>query len=353
MQTQKLRPVLQAVLAALLFGISTPISKLLLNNIEPLPLAAFLYLGSGMGLGIYVLVRKLLIKSEPREAPLTKKEFPWLLGVVVFGGIIAPVVLMLSLDASPASTASLLLNFECVATSVIAAIVFKESLGKRIIVSIVLITAASIVLSWDAGNKWGVSLGSLGVLVTCICWGIDNNFTRNISLKNPYTIVIIKGLGAGLFSLLLALGLGSAVPDIKSILAAMLLGFFSYGFSIVLFVLAMRNLGSARTSAIFGAAPFIGALLSFFIFKSVPNREFLISLPLMALGIVMIIIDNHEHRHTHERLEHNHKHHHPDEHHCHAHEGEGSVDQITHTHLHTHENVEHEHKHYPDIHHRH
>jgi drug/metabolite transporter (DMT)-like permease len=260
---------------------------------------------------------------------------------------------MTSLKITPASTAALLLNFEGVSTTLIALFFFKESIGRRIWIAVLCITAASILLSWDFSNQWGVSIGALGVLGACVCWGIDNNFTRNISAKNPYTIVILKGFGAGLFSLFLTLILKYHIPQIKVIILAMILGCFSYGLSIVLFVLAMRNLGSARTSAFFATSPFIGAILAFILYQDVPNSMFIIALPIMILGTFFLLKEDHNHKHIHQHLIHEHRHCHNDNHHNHTHL-HGEIPQSGyHSHVHEHEELMHDHPHAPDIHHRH
>lgn len=353
MNKLRIYPAMQAILAAILFGVSAPLSKILLGNIEPVPLASFLYLGSGIGLFLYQLVNYIIVRQNFAEASLSKKDAPWLLGAIIIGGVIAPIVLMLSLQKTPASTASLLLNFEGVATTMIALVVFKENIGRKVGIAVGLITLSSILLSWDFSNQWGLSFGALGVILACVCWGIDNNFTRNISSKNPFTIVTIKGIGAGFFSLLLSFLLKSSMPDLKIIFGAMLLGFFSYGLSIVLFVLAMRNLGSARTSAFFGTAPFIGSALSFLIYGSAPNAMFAIALPIMIVGTVLLIEDRHEHMHLHEQVKHDHKHTHNDEHHDHMHKDITASSDISHSHVHEHDALYHTHQHMPDIHHRH
>jgi drug/metabolite transporter (DMT)-like permease len=260
---------------------------------------------------------------------------------------------MSGLRITPASTASLLLNFEGVATALIAALFFSEYIGKRVWGALVLITSASILLSLDFTSQWGFSTGAIGIIFACFCWGIDNNFTRNISLKNPFSIVVIKGFSAGLFSLFLALLLKNPIPSLKIILFAMLLGCFSYGFSLVLFVVALRNLGSARTSAFFGTAPFIGAALAFILFKGVPNIMFIISLSVMIAGTILLLREEHSHKHFHEYIAHEHRHSHTDGHHNHPHIPQEVVESGYHSHFHIHEPMEHEHPHVPDIHHRH
>ncbi len=342
-----------AILSAVLFGVSAPLSKLLLREIDPIPLVAFLYIGSGAGLWIFQRLERLIAKQEHEEASLSKKDIPWLVGAILSGGVIAPILLMFSLRITPASTASLLLNFEGVATALIAGLFFSEYIGKRVWISILLITLASILLSWNFTGQWGLSIGAIGIIFACFCWGIDNNFTRNISSKNLFSIVIIKGFSAGFFSLFLSLLLKNSIPDLKIILLVMLLGCLSYGFSLVLFVLALRNIGSSRTSAFFGTAPFIGAALSFILFKDTPNIMFIISLPLMIAGAVFLLKEKHSHKHFHEYVAHEHMHNHRDGHHNHSHKSGEVPESGYHSHFHIHEPLEHEHSHVPDIHHRH
>ena len=346
----KFPAILLALLAALLFGISAPLSKLLLSDIAPMPLASLLYIGCGFGVLLFKLVKAAIHGKEKTEAAMTKKDIPWLAGIILAGGVAAPVILMYSLKVTPAATASLLLNFEAVATAFIAAIFFKESLGKRVWISIALITAAAIVLSWTGSGKWGISLGAIGIIAACILWGLDNNLTRNVSSNDPLITAIVKGFGAGIVSLILAFATASVFPSLSLILLAMLLGAFSYGISIVLFIIAMRHLGAARTSAFFGTAPFIGSIISIIVFGEIPALQFYISLPLMIAGAVLILRERHHHRHTHELIEHDHKHEHDDLHHGHLHENGFTGE---HTHMHIHTQIEHEHAHMPDIHHRH
>jgi drug/metabolite transporter (DMT)-like permease len=344
---------IQALLAAVLFGASAPIAKLLLGMIEPIPLAGFLYLGSGVGLLLFRGIQHSAGQSARVEAGITKADIPWLTGAILAGGVAAPIILMFSLRTTPAATASLLLNFEGVATALIAALVFKEAIGGRIWWAVVCITVASVLLSLNLSGEWGISLGALGVLCTCALWGLDNNFTRNISAKDPLSIVIIKGLGAGGFSLILALILQTSFPKPLAVLGAMLLGSLSYGISIALFILAMRDLGAARTSAFFGTAPFVGALISFLLFQEFPNMPFMISLPIMIVGAVLLLGEEHAHKHVHAVIEHDHRHKHDDRHHSHDHE-EGEIPTNGyHSHPHIHEAIEHMHPHKPDIHHRH
>lgn len=354
MDKTKIYPISQVILASVLFGASAPLSKILLGQIEPIPLASFLYLGSGIGLLLLQIFFTIAKKQSISEASLKKSDIPWLTGAIIAGGVIAPIILMISLKITPASTTSLLLNFEGVATTLIAVLFFKESVGKSLWKAIACITLASIILSWDFSNQWGFSIGSLGIIFACICWGMDNNFTRNISSKNPFTIVTVKGLAAGSFSLFLAFLLNNNLPNINSIFFTMILGFFCYGLSIVLFVFGMRELGSARASALFGTAPFVGSILSFIICGDTPNVMFFISLPIMVIGAALLLKEDHKHSHIHEYIEHEHKHCHTDNHHNHNHNDEIPIcANGYHVHSHIHEEIEHSHDHTPEIHHRH
>jgi len=345
-------PVLQALLAAVLFGSSTPISKLLLSDVDPVPLAGILYLGSGIGAALLLLFKKFDPVSKKKEANLSLTDIPWMIGAVFAGGVAAPIILLFSLQVTPAASASLLLNFESVATTIIAMIVFKEAVDKRILMAMISITLASILLSWDGNNNWGLSIGALGILGACFFWGMDNNFTRKISAKNPLSLVAIKGIGAGSFSLILALILRKPLPGIEIILLAALIGFVCYGISIALFIRAMRSLGASRTSTLFGAAPFVGMSLSIVIFNMVPNGLFWATIPLLLAGMYLMFSEQHDHTHKHEPDEHEHCHMHPDSHHIHEHENEVAFEG-EHSHWHMHEELEHCHSHTPDIHHWH
>lgn len=344
-------PSLLAIVAAILFGISTPFSKVLLGDMDSIVLAACLYLGSGLGAAIF-LVFSAQIHWPSQEAKLNQGDMGWMLGSVLSGGVAAPIVLLFGLKITPASTASLLLNFEGIATTLIAALVFKEAVGKRIIAAMGLMTLASVLISWTGNQGWGVSLGMLGIIAACIFWGIDNNLTRNISAKNPLMIVMIKGLGAGIFSLILSLLLGRTLPDIGHFFLALALGFISYGMSIALFIRALRGLGTARTSTLFSAAPFIGALASLLFLHETPQGLFFAAALLMLLGAWLMLSENHSHRHFHLPESHEHRHSHPDPHHEHLHPDQ-PVFTGEHSHWHEHSPLEHDHTHTPDTHHRH
>jgi drug/metabolite transporter (DMT)-like permease len=285
-----------AVLGAVLFGASAPLSKVLLEQVDPVLLAGLLYLGSGLGLLIFKTVGS--FSGLPGGKPLEYKDTPWLAGAVLAGGVAAPIALMLGLRATPAATASLLLNFESVSTTLLAATFFHEYIGKRVWLAIIIVTAASIILTFSISGL-GISAGALGIILACILWGTDNNLTRNISSKDPLSIGIVKGLVAGAFSFILAMLLGASFPALPLVLVTMLLGSVSYGLSIALFILAMRDIGAARASAWLGTAPFAGVIISFLIFRSSPDVNFLISLPLMALGAILLFGEEHAHTHIH------------------------------------------------------
>jgi drug/metabolite transporter (DMT)-like permease len=345
MKSSNLPFVLQALTAAVFFGASAPIAKLLLgDDIAPIYLAAFLYLGSGTGTFLTRLTQR--IRTKDSEADIKSADIKWLAGAIISGGILAPIILMISLQNTPASTASLLLNFEGVGTTVIALLFFKEAIGRRAWAAIIVITLASIFLSTNFNEGFGISFGALGIILACVLWGLDNNFTRNISGKDPLAIVAWKGLVAGTFSFFLAFFLGNQLPSLSIILYTLLLGFISYGLSTMLFIRSMRGLGAARTSALYGTAPLAGVLLSIVIFGELPSFFFIIAAILMIGGAWLLINENHEHTHSHTAMIHEHSHSHDA---SHAHDDSKGV----HSHEHEHPAEEHEHDHMPDIHHRH
>ncbi len=345
MKSSTLPFILQALLAAVFFGASAPIAKLLLGDIAPIFLASFLYLGSGTGTFLVKLTQRM--RSKEAEAGIKPPDIKWLAGAIISGGILAPIILMISLKNTPASTASLLLNFEGVGTTLIALLFFKEAISRRAWTAIIVITLASIFLSTNFESGFGLSLGALGIIVACVLWGVDNNFTRNISGKDPLAIVAWKGLVAGTFSFFLALFLGNPFPSLTTILYTLVLGFISYGLSTILFIHSMRGLGAARTSALYGTAPLAGVLLSIVIFGEFPSFLFIIAAMMMIGGALLLINEQHGHAHVHTALMHEHSHSHKDPSHGHA-----DVDEF-HSHEHEHPAEEHEHDHMPDIHHRH
>ena len=342
MRSKNLIYFLQALLAAIFFGASAPIAKLLLGDIAPVVLASFLYLGSGTGIALTKMTQR-----KGTEAGIQRADVKWLAGAIISGGILAPIILMISLQNTTASTASLLLNFEGVGTTLLAWLFFKEAISRRAWMAIIVITLASIFLSTDFSGGFGLSLGALGIILACVLWGADNNFTRNISGKDPLVIVAWKGLVAGTFSFILAWLLGNPFPSFITILGTLFLGFFSYGLSTLLFIRSMRGLGAARTSALYGTAPLAGVALSIFMFGEFPSFFFIIAAILMVGGALLLIHENHSHSHVHTAIFHEHGHRHDDG--MHGHDNTKDV----HSHGHEHPEEEHDHDHMPDIHHRH
>jgi drug/metabolite transporter (DMT)-like permease len=342
-----------AIAAAVLFGASAPFAKLLLADAAPQLLAGFLYLGSGLGLGI-VWLRGRYSAERARESPLTRRNIPWLAGAIVFGGVLGPLLLMIGLTRTPASGASLLLNLEGVFTALLAWFVFRENFDRRIALGMLSIVAGGLALSWEGRGVWGGSAGPLAVTGACLCWAIDNNLTQKVSAGDPVQIAMLKGLVAGSVNTAIAFLLGASLPAAPRVAGALALGFFSYGVSLVFFVLALRHLGTARTGAYFSTAPFVGAVLSLAIFRERPTPLFIVAAALMALGVWLHITERHEHEHEHAALDHDHAHVH-DRHHQHAHSADDPpvTDPVPHTHRHRHEQLVHSHAHYPDIHHRH
>ena len=344
MSTGDKRGVFAALAAALLFGAGTPFAKLLLGPVSPWLLAGLLYLGSGTGLAIWFLLNR-----SPR-VQLRSDEFRWLAGAVISGGMVAPALLMWGLVNMPASGASLLLNAEGVLTALLAWFVFRENFDRRIALGMGLIVAGALVLSWPKEISIGATLPSLAVVGACLFWAIDNNLTRKVSLLDASFIAMTKGLVAGVVNTTIALLLGSALPSTLTILAAAAVGLLSYGVSLILFVVALRYLGTARSGAYFSTAPFAGAAIAVVGMGEPVTLELLIAGTLMGLGVWLHITERHEHEHHHELLEHDHEHEH-DEHHQHEHSM--PVDGVRHTHFHLHATRTHAHPHYPDAHHQH
>jgi drug/metabolite transporter (DMT)-like permease len=340
-----------ALLAALLFGASAPLAKIFLQALSPMELAGALYLGSGVGLGIWRLARSVRRKTPKREAALKSSDWPWLIGAIISGGAVAPVLLMAGLATTPASSTSLLLNLEGVLTALIAWFAFRENFDRRILVGMIAIVAGGLLLSWKPSEAVGLSWGALAIVGACLCWAIDNNLTRSVSGSDPAEIAMLKGLSAGTVNLFIGLALAGKAPTISPLMGAGLLGFLSYGLSLTCFVFALRDLGTARTSAYFSTAPFIGVLLALLLLQEVPSILFWPALLLMIFGVWMHLTEHHEHDHLHEALEHEHPHRH-DEHHQHEHPATDPPGE-PHLHWHRHERMVHRHPHVPDLHHRH
>lgn len=315
--------VLLALLAAVFYAINTPFSKVLLNHISPTLMAAFLYIGAGVGVGIMYLFH---IKNEEKSERLTKKDLPYTIGMIVLD-IAAPIFLMIGISMGTASNASLLGNFEIVATTLIALLIFKEKVSGKLWIAIGFITLSSIVLSFEGSGSFQFSIGSLFVVLATCCWGLENNCTRKISDKSTHEIVLLKCIFSGGGSFIIAMILGERLPEGKYIAAVMLLGFVAYGLSIFLYIRAQRDLGAAKTSAYYAVAPFVGSFLAFIVNGEKLEAAYFIGLALMMVGTVFVVYDtmvkHHFHGHTHTIV--------------HTHNG------VIHTHVITHE---HDHNHF-------
>jgi drug/metabolite transporter (DMT)-like permease len=338
------RGVQSALLAAVLFGVGTPVAKLLLGDVSPWLLAGLLYCGSGLGLGLIRWIRHM------PAARLQRRELPPLVGAVVLGGVIGPVLLMLGLFNMPASGASLLLNAEGVFTAVLAWWVFKENVDGRIALGMLAIVAGAVVLSVPSGANLGSPWPALAVLGACLAWGLDNNLTRKLALHDATWLACVKGAVAGPVNLLLAFTLGAQMPGPWSVAAAITVGFVAYGVSLVLFIVGMRHVGTARAGAYYAIAPFLGAVVAVALGDKV-TWPMLLAATLMATGVWLHLTERHHHRHVHPPGIHDQWHTH-DEHHQHEHtEPVGAGPR--HKHKHAHQLIAHSHDHYPDIDHRH
>lgn len=346
-----MKGIVYALCAACLFGASTPVAKALLPQVEPALMAGLLYLGSGIGLGAFWLWRTLRTTVTTHEAALTRRDVPWLLGAIASGGVAGPLLLMWGLAATPASSASLLLNLEGVFTALLAWFAFKENFNFRIAAGMALITLGGLALSWAGRPETGLPWASVAIVAACLAWAVDNNLTRKISGGDPVQIAVLKGLVAGGVNTVLTLSFGAKMPALPLALATGVVGLLGYGVSLTLFVLALRHLGTARTGAYFSIAPFVGAALSVVFLGDVLTIGFGIAAVLMALGVWLHLTERHEHEHQHEAMDHDHLHTH-DEHHQHDHDPDVPADE-PHSHPHRHEPMIHSHPHYPDIHHRH
>jgi len=333
------------IASALLFGAGTPVAKLLLGPVSPWLLAGLLYAGSGLGLGLYRLIRR------APKVHLTRGEILPLAGAILFGGIAGPVLLMFGLANMPSSGASLLLNAEGVFTAVLAWVVFRENVDTRIAIGMACIIAGAVVLSIPTGASLGTLWPTLAILAACLCWGIDNNLTRKVALNDATWLAAVKGGVAGPVNLGLAFALGASVPPVWSIAAAMGVGLLAYGVSLVLFIVALRHLGTARAGAYYSVAPFFGAVLAVILGAQI-TVPLVVAAVLMAVGVVLHLTERHEHEHTHEAVTHTHWHRHDDGHHDHDHP-EPVAAGTWHRHEHEHVAVTHTHPHYPDSQHRH
>ena len=330
---------LYAILAAALYAINVPLSKLLLNYVEPTMMASFLYLGAGLGLLLYGLAEKIAGKETNRES-LTKKELPYTIAMVVLD-IVAPILLMKGITMTNSANVSLLNNFEIVATSIIALVIFKEVISRRLWIAILLVTIASVILSFEGMGAFEFNGGSLFVLGACLCWGFENNCTKMISNKSSVEIVVIKGTFSGLGSFLFAFIQGERIPAIQWIICVLVLGFVAYGLSIHFYIMAQKELGAAKTSAYYSIAPFLGVAFSMILLNDRPSVQFYVGLFIMIISTYFMVKDTIELQHTHEHEHtHTHEHSHGDVIHTHEH-----VHVHTHIHTHNEDSNKHDHEH--------
>ena len=342
------RGILLALASAVLFGASTPFAKALLGSVDPWLMAGLLYIGAGLGLAVLHVSRRAL-RLPAVEAPLRRPDLSWLAVVILFGGVLGPLLLMLGLARTSAAATSLLLNLEGLATMGIAWVVYHENVDRRLLLGAFAILAGAVLLSWRgaASFRWSELL----IAGACLCWGIDNNLTRKLSSSDPVEIAMLKGLVAGAVNLGLALNHGATLPSARTVAAVGSVGFLGYGVSLALFVLGLRHLGTARTGAYFSLAPFVGAVLAVAMLGEPLSAQLVIAGGLMGFGLWLHIAERHEHEHLHEPMEHEHRHRH-DEHHQHGHAATDPPGE-PHTHWHRHVRLVHRHPHYPDLHHRH
>ena len=332
MDRRKIIASLYAVLAAVFYAINMPASKVLLNKVEPTLMASFLYFGAGVGIGIIYFLNN--SKSKENEK-LTRNDLPYTIGMIVLD-IIAPILLMFGLTNTTSANASLLNNFEIVATSIIALFIFKEAITKWLWIAIFLITISSMLLSFENLSSLKFSWGSIFVLLAAVCWGFENNCTRNISSKNTYEIVMLKGIFSGLGSFIIAMIMGESVPSVKYIMIVLTLGFVAYGLSIFFYIRAQNELGAAKTSAYYAIAPFVGTFLSFVFLKEILTVNYIIALIIMIMGSSIIVIDTmmveNANMHTHTFV--------------HTHDGSTQSHIIKHSHEHSHLGKDIKHKHF-------
>ena len=336
---------LAALVAAALFGAGTPASKWLLDSISPWLMAGLLYLGCGLGLTLYRLL------TRPPAVSMAPAEWGWLIAAVLAGGVAGPVLLMFGLTGMPAASTALLLNAESVFTALLAWVFFHENVDRRIALGMLSIVAGAVLLSWPAHLQFSSLWPSLCVLGACLAWGVDNNLTRKIALSDASFIAAVKGWVAGIINVLLAVIIGTSMPPVHAMLGALVVGSLAYGASLALFVVALRDLGTARTGAYFSVAPFFGAVLAVLWLREPFNGHLIFAGALMAFGVWLHLTEKHSHPHTHESLLHDHWHVH-DEHHQHEHDYPVAQG-VRHKHVHQHAPLTHSHRHFPDTHHRH
>jgi len=342
----KIRSVLIGLLAGLLFGVATPLSKIILSQLNSFQLAGLLYIGAAITFLPYVIKNR---KTEFKALRLTGKK-KYLGGVILFGGILGPLFLMIGLKTANAMSVSIWLNMELVATAILGVLFFKDHLDRYSIIGILLTLCAGIIISSQESTSGIVS--AIFILLACICWGFDNHFSAIIDGVSPQTITFVKGVVGGITNLTIGMFLSNWQIQLNYIPAALLIGVFSYGISIVLYVTSAQNLGATRSQILFSTAPFWGIFAAWIFIGEPLTLIVLISFSILVLGIVFTNIASHGHEHNHKGMVHIHLHSHNDGHHNHIHEGDDDKS-LKHSHLHEHKGIKHTHKHYPDLHHRH
>jgi drug/metabolite transporter (DMT)-like permease len=342
--------VIYALLSAALFGVSTPAAKLLVGSIHPVTVAGLLYCGAGIGVTVLRLFLPSIVTGAP-EIAVSRSELPWLAGAIGAGGVLGPLLLMFGLARTNAVTASLLLTLEGAATALMAWFIFHEHFDRRIAIGMASLVVGAVVLSWSGAPSFDSIIGPLAIVGACFAWGLDNNLTRKVSLADPLQIAMLKGLVAGPFNLILGLSISREAPSLSGVLLTGVVGFVGYGVSLALFVVALRDLGTARTGAYFSTAPFIGSAVAVIVFGEPVTAQLLLAGALMAIGVWLHLTEHHEHEHLHEALVHTHSHVH-DIHHRHAHKASDPPSE-PHTHSHEHKPMQHTHPHVPDMHHTH
>jgi drug/metabolite transporter (DMT)-like permease len=346
------RAILYALASAALFGVSTPIAKVLLSTIDPAVLAGLLYSGAGIGIGLLRrLTPRLFGPANAQQASLQRKDVPWLAAAIAAGGVAGPLLLMFGLARTDAATASLLLSLEGAATALLAWFVFHENFDRRVASGMICLVVGAVIVSWSGAPSLQNLLGPLAILFACIAWGLDNNLTRKASLADPLQITEWKGFVAGPANILIGLCAGASLPWSPALLLAAVTGFFGYGVSLALYVVALRDLGAARASAYFSIAPFLGAVVSIVALGEHLTLALFAAGALMGLGVWLHVTERHEHEHIHDVTAHVHPHVH-DEHHRHEHGPDDPAGE-PHTHWHHHGPLRHAHPHTPDMHHVH
>ena len=342
--------IIYALISAALFGVSTPAAKVLVGTVHPAVLAGLLYCGAGIGIALLRKILPSIVAAAP-EVALTRSELPWLAGAIAAGGVLGPLLLMAGLARTDAAAASLLLTLEGAATALMAWFIFDENFDRRIALGMVCLVAGAAMLSWSGTPTMDSLIGPLAIVGACLTWGLDNNLTRKVSLADPLQIVQLKGLIAGPFNLVLGLLLGAALPALSAVVIAGVVGFFGYGVSLALFVVALRHLGTARTGAYFSTAPFLGSIAAIIVLGEPITAQLVVAGIFMAIGVWLHLTERHEHEHIHEPMAHAHPHMH-DDHHKHAHNALDPSGE-PHTHFHQHIWLRHSHRHVPDMHHVH